>query len=388
MLKSIVLLYSLINVGDISHGNALVEKLKQDNQVLSEIIVIDANLPKAELQSGYKRVVSKLNPHNSMILAVGEKGLLALSTLKAAKLLYGSNGYIGASVHQYFDVIEDLKRHLSFLAIPEAALDSEAKKAVIRSLPYTVLTLAVPAINPTIDQLKAAYDNWDINPSNKPPINNSYIVVMLPGDAPDQNGQIKSFTKESVKKLFDNIVALRSKYRDKYTVVVQNGPRTGKFNPQNGEIICAHEYEKGKDSATAIDGISQYFVSLLEQHSIPHYFFNFAFEIDGKNKKGLSVFNQLLYVAQMKQDNYFIVPGESISMLSQIPLYFEPGRVVVFKPDSMNASHNAIFHVIKNRGNISYFSDEQHVVVPEHPVKMKNDDTATIVNGIIDIFRN
>lgn len=376
MLKSIILLYSLVNVGDVSHGTVLAEKLKQAVPGL-EVTLIDANLSANDLEAEYNKIQTKLTPQDSMVLAIGEKGLSALSILNQAKYFENSKVPLGASVHMYFDTIQSLP--LNFLAIPE----TESKKGTFKHIPNTTFTLTVPSKNPSLNELKTAYEKWE--PMKKPPADGSYIVVMLPGDAIDGK-EMKFFTQSSAKKLAENVIALRKQHGEKYVVIVQNSPRTGKHNPKNGEIICSHEYKKGSDPNVAIDEVSQYFIELLNQDNVPNYFFNFAFEQEDDNKKkALSVFNPLLYLAQVQQDNYFIVPGESTTMLGQVPLYLKPSQVIIFKPNSMNASHEAIFEVLKNRGHLSYFSDDS-VTAPKHPVQLKSDDTSVVVDNLLKIF--
>jgi hypothetical protein len=88
---------------------------------------------------------------------------------------------------QYDNYIKDLP--LDYLAIPESVLNTDEKKQVINKIPKVTLTFSVPTDNPTIFELKESYEKWDI--TNKPNLDNDYIIIMLPGDAPDSNNKIK-----------------------------------------------------------------------------------------------------------------------------------------------------------------------------------------------------
>ena len=92
------------------------------------------------------------------------------------------------------------------------------------------------------------------------------------------------------------------------TILIQNSPRTGKYDKdgKDAKIVCNHEHRKGEEPQ--LDEVSAHFLSLFKEMEkvnkikIPYTFFNFAFEVseigEGESKilskKSNSVFNQLL----------------------------------------------------------------------------------------------
>ena len=63
---------------------------------------------------------------------------------------------------------------------------------------------------------------------------------MLPGDAQILQNKMQYFTKESTLKLFQHLHKIWINDSIKRTVILQNGPRTGKYDPalQNNRV-CA-----------------------------------------------------------------------------------------------------------------------------------------------------
>lgn len=401
MLETIIVLYGFANLGDQSHVDALRLPL-----LCTHYMAINANDPNNKVLDEYKACKRQLSS-NSMLLAVGEKGLEVLCKLNDARLLDNLSAKIGLSIHQYFPTIQELQFTLDFIAIPELALDANAQK-VIQSIPNRVFTVAVPTKNPTPEELQTAYSNCSIVPDleniyfrdeqdggnedeGKPSLTHPYIIVTLPGDAVDTNGEMKYFTQASAQELFESIRALREAHGNKHTIIVQNSPRTGKFNPETGNVECAHEYQAGMDPKLAIDKISHFFVNLLHDNNIPYHFYNFAFEIQGAKRTKKSVYEPLLYVAMSNSNNYFIVPGESVTMLGQIPVYLRAKQAILFEPSSMNPTHTIIANRIKfdsekGKGYLSHFEKRLgkiEVSTPYPAAQEPMQDDATLVkNGI------
>ncbi len=362
--KKIVFLVSQINIGDMATSNSIFLTLSKEINI-EQRHDLDANQDFGLIAKKYSAITNK-----DIVFAVGEKAMALLHYLNQNKLLDSQKSYIAASIHQYDDNIKNLP--LDYIALPEIVLDSLAKKTLINSIKSSTLTFTVPTSNPSIDELKIAYDNWNI--IDKPKIDNDYIIVMLPGDAPDSNNKIQYFTKQSAKLLFDNLEDLWQRSGARHKIILHNGPRTGRYDENSGELSNDHESDK-------LDKISEYFVNLLESSKMESKFFNFYFE----NGKPISVFNQLLYLAQLKnQDNYFILPGESVSMLGQIPLYVNADKAIVFKSSSMNQAHELVFDSAINHHYLSYFATQGEVAVPIPPVKREHDDVWDIVHDVVE----
>lgn len=381
MFTKILFLYSDIHSGDAAHADAVYTALLQGLTPLTKYYV-DMECDEETLVSRFKEASKEIEEEKYVIFAIGEKGMGALNVLNHNQSINMKNAYIGLGIHQYFDMVKDL--NLDYIAIPEAAVDTPEKSQIIEAIKKHSLTFAVPTNNPTSEDIKRSYEEWGIG--NKPALDKKYIIVMLPGDAPDSEG-MRYFTVESADKLV-SYIKHSWEQNPEYSIIIHNGPRTGKYDPATGKVVCTHEYKKGEeDPAIARDAISRHFLALLEQNQIPYYFFNFAFEVEGKNRKAGSVFNPLLYIAQADKDNIFIIPGESVSMLGQIPLYVSSYNAIVFKPDSMNSSHEAIFRAAFDKNFVSYFDENGAVVHPHENLKREIDDVHQVASDLIEGYQ-
>lgn len=369
MLKNIIALFSSKHTGDSSHYEALKQALdlKEKNLIFTKL----------EKSSEIDSVMQGCKAEETILLAIGEKGLGELFKLPIAA---NSNMMVGLSIHQYFDSIETLTQNklLHFISIPEA---TEDKASVIKSMLHHY-TLGVPAKNLTVAELEKKFEAWNIEP--KPSIDQPSIIVMLPGDAPDSTGEIRNFDAASATKLLENLTVLYESLGKNYNVIIENGPRTGKHTFDSPDK--AHTYIKGEDKERAVDEISKQFIAGLESKNINYTFFNFAFEIDEatNSKTSNSVYDQMLYLSASNEKNIFILPGESISMLSQIPFYLKPEQIIVYKPSSMNEEHNAIFDVIFSRGHLRYFGDDRTVIEPKIFDQLFTDDATNVASFLLD----
>lgn len=377
MLIKILVLCSALNVGDIGHSNAVLEAMS-NNHIKVEKYAIDVSKPAKAIEKEYREAVAEMGGEKYITFAVGEKGMDALNNLNHSKELDPKRSYTALGIHQYFETISRLP--LNYISIPEATLSSQEKKDVVSKIPAKTTTFAVPTNNPTPKVLKESYDNWKA--LDKPPLEGKYIIVMLPGDAPDQNNKMQYYSVVSNKTLFNDVYKLWKKLGSDYKVIVQNGPRTGKHDPSTGQVACAHEYKKGGDPKVAVDKISQQFIDSLRDAGVNYSFYNFAFELDGEKKKSISVANPLLYLSQ-NSDSYFVLPGESVSMVGQIPLYIESDRIIVFKPDSMNSAHRAIFDLAVEKSYISSFKDDGSVDFAKKRTKRQSDDAVDVAKDLI-----
>lgn len=378
----LVVACSTRNVGDVAHAQQLMKYLPQELSLIRQFD-IDASEEPASLSEKYVKVLKEIGEGRQILLSIGELGLRFLVHLNTTKAIPLRTTFIAVGIHQYMPELSSLP--LQYVAVPKATVDTPEKRAVIAAIPASTLTFAVPTSTPSQESLKEAYESWKTE--KKPALDQPSIIVMLPGDAPDSTGTIRHFTEQSAKELFNRVYDLWKEQGMKHAIIVQNGPRTGKYKANSLQIACSHEYPAGGDPSVAEDEISRLFINLLKEKGVPHLFFNFAFEVDGKNKKVRSFFNPLLHVALSCPTNYFILPGESVSMLGQIPLYLPANRTVVFKPDSMNEAHMAIFKSAVERKYLSFFSEDGTIVSPENPEKRKEDDGALVAKELARAFQ-
>ncbi len=395
MFKEIIFLCSLANTGDMKHADAVFDALPSHETV--QRYQIDANETcentADKMEELFQKYASSANDSPYIIYAVGDKGRDCLRILNDRHLISPDKAYVVAGTHQYspdYELIyiteadgrqQTLIRHM---CLP-GAMPEDTKERIKAAYTNHTFTFAVPTKNPSIEELEQSYHVWDS--ASKPRIEDDYIIVTLPGDAPDSTNKQRLFTKQSAQQLVDFILCFRTERGNRHTIIVQNSPRTGKFD-EAGNIMCPHEYEKGHRTANDVtDAVSLFFIDRLRQNGIEPHFYNFAFEKDGAAKKVISVYNPLLYVAQTPgRNNYYILPGESVSMLGQIPLYMTGDRIIVFKPDSMNDQHDLIFQMIQRHQYLSVFNEHGNVVQAEPGHKRLHDDARDVATAISDGF--
>lgn len=366
MSQNIVFLCSHVNIGDVDARNAIVTKL-ETHSVAFQKYTLDANEQYEAVVQEYKLIAKK-----DIIFAFGEKGAELLAKLNQDGLINNKESYLALSIHQFDNNIKSLP--LDYIALPRMVVNTEEKTEAISKIPSKTLTFSVATHNPTIAELKIAYDNWNIQ--NKPSLDDNYIIIMLPGDAPDPAGRIRFFSKDSADNLLKDITELLHRNGNQHKIIVHNGPRTGKYRQDEDdlEVACKHLF------SNQIDEISLYFLELLNKNNIDYVFYNFFFD----NNKPVSVFHQLLYIAQTKgKDNYFILPGESTSMLGQLPLYLTGDKIIVFKASSMNEDHEKVFHLAVEHNYVSYFTENYQIVKPDLVVNRERDDADSIVLDLL-----
>lgn len=380
MLKILILVSSL-HTGDSAQMEEILKAFSKANQKV-ETYRIDSNqdfkIAKTEYQNKAKLIPSK---DKYITLAIGEEGMKLLDYLENSNSLDYSRSYTCLCIHQYFTEIAKLK--LDQIIVPEITIDKPEEKKVINKIPNVTYVFTPLGDHPTEAELKTSFDNW----ANKPPLNRKYIIVMLAGDAPDGSNNMKYFTKASAKQLFQFVHKLWSDNNKQHIIIVENGPRTGKFNPTTGEIISTHEYSPGQNPEMAVDYISNYFIELLKTSKMNYEFYNFAVEIDENKRKSISYHKALLYLAE-QPGNFFILPGDSVSSIGQIPLYLTSDKIILFKPSSMNEDHTQVVDLAFKKNYLSYFSDNGEIIMPTNITKRNEDDSSLVIKSILQGYSN
>ena len=375
MIIKILLLVSSVHLGDVGQATATIKALSAD--IAIEVFDIDASKHPEEARLEYLDKVKTIpKDQNYITLAIGESGMELLEYLSDNRAIDNSRSYTCLSIHQYFYEFEKLK--LDHIILPESTINTIEKDKLLENISNINLILTPLTNNPSVEELKTSYNNW-LSPE-KPSLNDKYIIIMLPGDAPDSSNKMHYFTKDSAKELFQYVYKLWEEKGKKYKILIQNGPRTGKFDPETGKIVNKHEYSSNQDPSIAIDDISAYFVKLFSK--MDHSFFNFAFEIKENRKEAISSFNPLLYLAR-QNDNIFILPGASVSLIGQIPQYLPPDRIILFEASSMNKNHQSVFQLAFERNYLSYFSSTGEVIMPAKLDHGTENDSKKIAKDII-----
>ena len=225
------------------------------------------------------------------------------------------------SGHQFFDYLAEPNiKPLDAVILPEYAVNHQQKFLLEKFGTKLIKTVAVPH-NVRKEDLEAEYNKLSEQITDEPP----YIVVILSGDAQDPKGLIQHYTQNEAREFAKYIASIAGNK----IVMVTNGPRTGRFDPQSIQpvIINDHKLE------TQIDSVSQAFIDQLSESRTRFKFFDF--------KLGLPVshYKALLYLIAKTQESYVYLPGESTSMISEALDNLDPSRIIVYETGSMNINH-------------------------------------------------
>jgi hypothetical protein len=302
-------------------------------------------------------------PHH-VIISVGSPALKCLKKLFESQDLSRACIYWGA--HQIVEADEATLKRLSS-QIDVIAVAQEFN--FISEGAHLIKMFGVPTVKLGTKQIKAAYDALDSNRAydvgNKGyyeaiDLAKHYIIVSLPGDAPDERGVWQKFDQKSVDDLVQKTVALWNQAQDAL-VLVQNGPRTGKLAEceLNSTLSrCTHTFLQDIDEA--VDGTSEYFVAELKASSVPVQFYPYA----RFNNITVSAHNALIYTA-LQTGATFIVPGESTSQIKEMTQYInDPQRLLVFSPSSQNNGHKKTVDEAYRLGLVSVWGDDGAIQVP------------------------
>lgn len=210
-------------------------------------------------------------------------------------------------------------------------------------------------------------DALDIPPANQ------YLSIVLGGDAPTKEGEIRHYTAEEAYAL--------GKWMGHHAVqtgavvLATNGLNTGKYDPvTQQEIPDAHQVGAG------LDGVSQSFLQGLQEAGVPvdkQRFF------DCKHGQPTAL-NAMMGAALTHQGGFVVMPGESTSMLSEAVENFPPGRTISYMTQAMNNAqikHNAS---LKGAGLIHQMDPLRSALYPNNYLAVQTPDrSADIVSAKI-----
>jgi hypothetical protein len=338
----IIILASLINVGDVSNYSETIKALSAPNVDISHIEIVDANESPSTIQTAFARANS--NDENKLIITVGEKGLNALRAVQTN--INPAKSYVYASVHQYFTILKDITV-IDNLAIPQAMLAESDVTEGIKHIPHITPTISVPVEVKSAEELQAIYDGWA--EKGQYPLDGKYIIATIPGDAPDYKNNFKLFDKRSAQSFVAKLNELRSgDYRDA-KIILLGSVRTGQRDPSDPKKVrYNHTYQKG--SKPVIDPITKYIEDLLKTSRIRYTLYPANFEIDQGTASLVSYNWQGMALAALAGHSIYLVPCESISQMAQAALLLPPEKIATFVPSSANIQHQNVLATFSGAG--------------------------------------
>lgn len=327
-------------VGDCAQGRGVVRALKAhfSEMTLKEVEEI------SQLENDLKKDAA------TIIIGVGNKGATKILELrkKYSQKEFPKLQLIHLS-HQRTNHHANLVGQANIIVLPSHAVDSFFRDFVKKSSSQLLETVGV-CHNLTQEELALNYEKIKKKiPSDKP----SYLGIILAGDAPESDGTMLYYTSKEAQE-FAHLIA--KDYPSAHLLIL-NGPRTGKHDPSTGKVLKnAHRGE--------VDLVSQAFVSALEENGFKadENFTLFDFQVENNPQvekpsdyKGILGFFQ----KNLQNKPFFLVPGESTTMISECIDVLPLGSVAIYTHAAMNKTHHQ--HVLSENeaGRTLIFGKEE-----------------------------
>lgn len=244
------------------------------------------------------------------------------------------------------DKLQKIKEAADVIALPVHSLNDHDREQLGDKL-VTTIGVAHAKTKDTVFQnamlLKNIYNDL--------PDSDNYVLVSLAGDAPDSDGKIKFYTEAEATKLGE-LVAQYALEHKAYVLAI-NGPRTGKYNPENSQEN--KQYHQADSSE--MDPASKAFVSALGE--TPNTFVNFIFGNTFKNPYDL-----FLHKVQ-STSSIALVGGESTSQVSEMCDILGSKNVLVYMTESMNPTHTAHVNSVIHDHLATVFSPKEVELLPQ-----------------------
>ncbi|MFK7826999.1 MAG: hypothetical protein AB8G05_22845 [Oligoflexales bacterium] len=273
----------------------------------------------------FKMPIEKKAP--DVFLISGSTGLSFL--LQHSKQLPSKSSVIWSG-HQTVKYLSTVAHKTSLIILPkhavnkdnEMSLRSKTKLLLVEGVPHRVMK----------SSLKKAKKDYESKNGLLPEQKFKNLGIVLPGDAPNEKGEMLFFTPDDAKKLARNIVAVEGTNKH---YLVTNGPRTGSHN-----YVSRKKLEPSPHRSKMLDTVTSAFMKELNKLGVKKtsiYDFQFS--------NLPSVYQPLLSLAA---DGMRIhIPGESTSMVTESTDV--AGNVVIDIVPSMNQEHLSHSRAIKKR---------------------------------------
>lgn len=304
-----------------------------NNQLIGIQLAIQANLKDQPCEFEHIHEADfnvDLLKDNDFVFVSGSHGLLFAEAIKR----HDANHQVLWSGHQYFSELNTIQYLPDIVALPETAL-SESQKIQLQEKTTLIITAGVAhGVNDnTVLQDHAKFKQQLPNDAQFP----KQVGIILAGDAPEPNGQMKYFTEEDARKQADHIAEyLVSHGYDQLdtAIMITNGPRTGKHASDTGSIRSPDPHRSGQ-----IDPVSNAFIEKFRETMVHSQLFFYDFQFD-ELKNGPSAYKPMIKQVATSQSGLWFVPSESTSMVTESSFLSEKGKpVILYHPSSQNSTH-------------------------------------------------
>jgi hypothetical protein len=381
----IVTLTNKSNAGDNNAAIAISSALKNSLDARDENSLCNVSNPD-EIAALKSRIVSEKTNH-FIVVGCGAHMLEPLQILKSA------NVTTAFAAHQIPQNIL-LSSYFDSIAFPKHVIDEELREFYGDKLTETIGV----AHNLTKADCVVEFEKRPelVEIAKNPKI----LVAILGGDAPLPSGVQQYYLPAEAIKLAEYCAA---KAREGFFVVATNGPRTGKFNPENGADLNTHRVVDPKTAAKIdykLDLVTQAFCEkmqasgFVEGSGFKLYDFKFLEKgVDSAYKGILSMAvqssaSQASAAAGNIKEVSVLVPGESTSMISEC-CDFLPAQAVVIVPNgAMNSDHSAHVKSVIESGQARFFDlnkmqNPADLIVSQQSVEEHKSAAETIADSIL-----
>ena len=283
-----------------------------------------------------------------LVLTVGEKGAdLILKIHQEQWPLFPKTRLCHLS-HQMTEKHSGLVGKAHLLAIPSHSTPSDFHQHLKQNknpIQTDLIETIGVAHNVTPQEIQKAYEKNQMLFPQAVFTAKHLIAIILPGDAANPDGSVQIYTENSARALARY---LHTSSKEKRYFLILNGPRTGKYDP------ITH---KPREASKLYDPVTQVFVEELEKQGL-------------KQDEGFSVFPfkpgqpspYKPVLGLIREANASIlVPGESISMISECVDNLPAKNITIYTHEAMNEGHH--LHASKRQelgqANLMPWKEEQ-----------------------------
>ena len=267
----------------------------------------------------YCHYLSELQDHTISVCILS--GVIALETVKALRKNPASKQLtIIWSAHRYEESLVQYSDYIDAIIMPkhEVTCLSQAQKSTLNTPIIEVLGVA-HNLNKMV--LEEELEKWESSFTD----DIRYLAVFLGGDASARDGKTHCFTPKEAT-LLGQHVAQRAK-AENFKIIATNSPRTGKHDPDTGDVVHTHHDESH-------DATSAAFIAAIEAENAPYQFFHFQF---GKP----SAYRAILAEISLGAESIAYVTGDSTSMISEIDDFVGHNSLHIVQVGSMRPVHIA-----------------------------------------------
>lgn len=330
-----------------------------NNQLIGIQLAIQAKLKNQQCEFQQIKEADfnvELLVNKDFVFVSGSHGLLLAEAIKR----HHSNHQVLWSGHQYFSEFSSIQHLPDIVALPETALSENQKTELMKRTKLIITSGVAHCINDnTVDEAHANFER-KLPPHSQFP---KQVGIILAGDAPEPNGQMKYFTEDNAKDqaaLIATYLITNEYHQIDTAIMITNGPRTGKYSSDTGSIRNPEPHHNN-----LTDPVSEAFIETFRKMVVHSEIFFYDFQFDRP-----SAYKPMIKQVAESRTGLWIVPSESTSMVTESSYLLEKGQsVVIYHPSSENSVHLAHFTDILTHGFALDIHDNESFKLPQTPMK-------------------